>query len=164
MPRKKRIHTDNAIYHIMSRGNHKKDIFLDEMDKRVFCNYMRDGLSRYKHNILAFCLMNNHFHIAIKVNNKPLQVIMHQLLSRYAKYFNAKYHLTGHCFQGRYTCKYVYDEGYLFDLCKYIHLNPVRACLVNNASKYYWSSPCMLYEKHTLPMGEHEFFTLKNRP
>lgn len=142
MPRPKRIHSRNSIYHVLSRGNRKKNIFLEESDKGTFCKYLKLGLERYDHQVLAFCLMDNHFHLAIKVHNTPLESVIHQLLSRYAKYFNAKYNLVGHCFQGRYVSKCVFDDSYLFDLCKYIHLNPVRAGLVKAVDDFYWCSHC----------------------
>src|SRR6185503_15252840 len=90
--------------------------------------------------ILAYCLMGNHFHLAMRVGNIPLSRIMHRMLTTYAMAFNFRHDRTGHLFQARYKAILCLDDAYLLGLVRYIHLNPVRAGLVPKPENWPWSS------------------------
>lgn len=140
MPRPSLIHFPGALYHITARGNNKQNIFYNEKD---FFRYLLN-IKRYKKEVpfhlYAYTLMPNHVHLLIEVINSPINKIMQKLQTAYTMYINKKYEKVGHVFQGRYFHLLVDKEGYLLELIRYIHLNPVRAGLVKNPSDYKWSS------------------------
>lgn len=90
--------------------------------------------------ILAYCLMPNHFHLALKVASVPLGRVMLRLLTSYVKTFNNRHERTGHLFEARHHAKLCLTERYLMGLIRYIQMNPVRARLVKNAEDWPWSS------------------------
>lgn len=90
--------------------------------------------------LYAYVLMPNHFHLLMKVAEKPLSKVMQSLLYRYTRYYNQRYHQVGHLFQGRYKAILCDKESYLLELIRYLHLNPVRARMVRDPEDYPWSS------------------------
>lgn len=149
-----KIYVEGGYYHIYNRGVEKRTIFENEQDYKVFLSYLKYSLSeppkrddviktftlqgspfkglpripknfQYKIELLAFCLMPNHFHLLIKQNDKDsLKSFMMSLITRYSMYFNKKYDRVGSLFQGIYRAVLVTDEQYLLHLSRYIHLNP----------------------------------------
>jgi REP element-mobilizing transposase RayT len=140
MPRKPRIHYPGAVYHVMLRGNGGQSIFFDQADRSKFLLLLQYGLEKYQHRIHAFCLMDNHVHLVLQVADIPLSKIMQNLAFRYTQFTNRKQHKTGHLFQGRFKALVVDADNYLLELVRYIHLNPLRAALVDDPSDYGWSS------------------------
>jgi putative transposase len=140
MARKPRIHFPGAFYHVMLRGNDKNQIFFSEEDREYFYFLMIDGIKKYNYRIHGFCLMSNHVHLAIQVGEISVSKAMHNLSFRYASYINKNNNKVGHIFQGRFKAILVDADNYLLTLIRYIHLNPVRANMVNDAEKYTWSS------------------------
>jgi putative transposase len=124
----------------MLRGNHGQDVFFDETDRSRFYLLLQEGTERFKHRIHAFCLMTNHVHLAVQVRETPLSRIMQNLGFRYTQYFNRRRKKTGHLFQGRYKALLIDADDYLLELVRYIHLNPVRAGLVEQPEAYPWSA------------------------
>jgi REP element-mobilizing transposase RayT len=94
--------------------------------------------------VYGYCLMNNHFHLLIQTLNPNISQFMQRLQGGYANWFRTKYGQVGPLFQGRYKSILVEDESYLVTLSAYIHLNPVRAKMVERAAEYKWSS-CSVY-------------------
>lgn len=121
IPRKNRVWYPGAIYHIYSRGNNKNKIFYEEADYKKFLYYLQLIKERYPFHILSFCLMSNHIHIQIKTIDHPISQIMQHLLTLYSKYYNNKYNLVGHVFQGRYHAEVIENEAYLMRTSRYIH-------------------------------------------
>lgn len=140
MARKQRIHIPGAFYHITQRGNNQQRIFFSNEDRAKFCLLMQEGTERFGHRIHAFCLMDNHIHLLVQAGDKPLGKAMQNLTFRYAKRLNKKCNTTGHRFQGRYFSGLIDTDEYLHEVLKYIHLNPVKAKMVNKAAEYMWSS------------------------
>lgn len=140
MARKPRIEFEGAFYHIIVRGNQRQDIFLDETDR---CHYL-DRLHRYRNKcgfiLYAYVLMTNHVHLLIETPSDPISRIMQMINFTYTQYFNRKYAKVGHLFQGRYKSYICDKDSYLLSLVRYIHNNPVRSGLVEDASAYRWSS------------------------
>ena len=92
-------------------------------------------------DILAYCLMPNHFHIVIQVKSDSfLKESLHPFLLTYSKAINREQNRVGPLFQGRYQVNPIDDDGYLFDCVKYIHLNPVKARLVTEPMQWMYSS------------------------
>ena len=140
MGRPLRIEYPGAFYHITSRGNERKDIFLDDFDRKKFLEILADYHERYEINIHCFMLMSNHYHLVFETAKANLLKVMHGINSGYTLYFNRKYGRVGHLFQGRYKGILVDKDSYLLELSRYVHRNPVRAGIVRRAEDYYWSS------------------------
>ena len=139
MARKPRIHLPGGLYHVISRGNQKQKIFLDEKDLKTYLSYLSEYKVRYSFRLYAYVLMPNHFHLLVEVGEIPLSKIMQSLLFRYTRYFNRRYGKVGHLFQGRYRGILCDRDVYLLGLVRYIHLNPVRGRLVSDPEEYRWS-------------------------
>ncbi len=140
MARKPRIHFPGALYHVITRGNRKQVIFLDEKDFKQFLTYLLNCKNRFSFRLYAYALMQNHLHLLIEVGEVPLSRTMQTLLFAYASYFNRRYGEVGHLFQGRYKAILCDKDAYLKELVRYIHLNPVRAGLVKRPEDYEWGS------------------------
>ena len=140
MARKPRVHFPGALYHVISRGNQRQDIFLDDQDLNTFLSYLSEYKIRYPFHLYAYSLMKNHFHLLLEVEGFPLSKIMQSLLFRYTRYFNKRYGKIGHLFQGRYRAILCDKDVYLLELIRYIHLNPIRAKVVRDVEKYLWTS------------------------
>ena len=153
-----KIYVENSYYHVYNRGVEKRTIFQDEQDYKVFLNYLKEYLSPIpkpedritkpvyvqgqtfnafarlpnnyyeKINLIAYCLMPNHFHLILKQKDKKIMTkFMQSLITRYSIYFNKKYKRVGSLFQGRYKAALVDNENYLLHLSRYIHLNPYES-------------------------------------
>jgi REP element-mobilizing transposase RayT len=140
MPRFPRIHYPGAVYHVMARGVDGRDIFADDLDRQTFLSTTDAVKKETASSLLAYCLMGNHFHFAIKVKGVPLARIMQRLLTTYAMAFNFRHDRQGHLFQARYKAVLCLDDAYLIALVRYIHMNPVRAGLVETPGQWPWSS------------------------
>jgi len=143
MPTIRRIWYPGAIYHITVRGNHKENIFREENDFEKYLQLIEETMEYYgydKYEIICYCLMDNHVHIVIEAKNEPPGYFIGRVNSLYAKYFNKKYDCVGHLFQGRYHCKIIKNNLQMIEVSRYIHLNPVRANMVNKPQDYKWSS------------------------
>jgi putative transposase len=140
MARKRRIEFPGAFYHVLARGNNRQKIFKDEEDYRVYIQRLKRYHERYKFILYAYVLMPNHIHLLIQTGIFPLSKVMQGLQQSYTYYFHRKYQTVGHLFQGRYKAILCERDAYLLELVRYIHLNPVRAGLVNNPDSYPWSS------------------------
>lgn len=138
--RKPRLHYPGAISHFIARGNDRQDIFRDDCDRLSFERFLEDGVQRFNHRIHAFCWMTNHVHMAVQVSDVPLSKIAHNLFFRYARWFNWRHGRTGHLFERRYRSYPVRTDAALQSLTRYIHLNPVRAGIVESPNEYFWSS------------------------
>jgi REP element-mobilizing transposase RayT len=146
----KRPWYEGASYHITARGNHRNNIFRDEEDFQVYLTMVEEALLYYANNnyqIMTYCLMDNHVHLMIKTHTKPLGLLISRIHSIYTKYFNKKYNYTGHLFQDKYFSELIKDDSQLLETSRYVHLNPVRAKMVEKPEEYKWSSYFMLIGK-----------------
>jgi len=140
MARKPRIHFPGAFYHVIARGNRRVKIFRSEKDYQLYVNFLREYKDRYGFYLYAYTLLPNHLHLLIEVGQYPLSRLMQNLQFRYTRNFNIKYKKYGHLFQGRYKAILCEKDSYLLELSAYIHLNAVRAGLVEDPIKYPWCS------------------------
>lgn len=140
MARRPRIHFPNAFYHVIARGNQRQDIFLDEKDYQRYLSSLSEYKIRYPFYLYAYALMRNHVHLLLEVEATPLSKIMQGLQFRYTRYFNTRYGKVGHLFQGRYKAILCDKDAYLFELIRYIHLNPIRSKVVRDLERYRWIS------------------------
>lgn len=141
---------EDGVYHVYNRGVEKRDIFLDDHDYKYFLWLLKELLSErqcpagtdpakgpslqrgdkpdFSHEIelLAYCLMPNHFHLLIRQKKiDSMSRFMRSLGTNYSMYFNRKYERVGALFQGRYKAVLAEDDNYLLHLSRYIHLNPL---------------------------------------
>jgi putative transposase len=140
MARPLRIEYPGAIYHITSRGNAKRNIFLNNHDRNNFLKILNNVVERFNWLVHCYCLMNNHYHLVIETPDGNLSRGMRQLNGVYTQKFNYWHNNVGHIFQGRYKSILVDKDNYLIEVCRYVVLNPVRAALVNDPTEWYWSS------------------------
>lgn len=140
MPRHQRIPSETGTYHVMMRGNEKKNLFLDDKDKQRFINTLFVKKEETDFIVYAYCLMDNHVHLLVKEGPEGLATMMKRINASYAYYFNQKYHRVGHLFQDRFKSEPIEDERYLFAVMRYIHNNPVKAGITKNPEQYKWSS------------------------
>jgi len=140
MARRPRVHLPGGVYHVMLRGNGGQEIFFTEEDYAYLYGLLEEGTERFGYRIHAFCCMPNHLHLAVQVGEEPLAKPMQNLAFRYTRRINREHERVGHLFQGRYKAVLVDHDSYLLELVRYLHLNPVRAHLVDVAEAYPWSS------------------------
>ncbi|MDA8427684.1 MAG: transposase [Geobacteraceae bacterium] len=151
MARKPRIHLPGGLYHVILRGNGGQPVFLTDDDRYRFYLLLQEGTCRFGYRVHAFCLMTNHIHLALQAGNIPLSRGMQNLSFRYTRWINWREKRTGHLFQGRYKAVLVDGDSYLLELVRYIHLNPVRAGMVNAPEDYPWSSHRAYLGKELFP-------------
>ncbi len=140
MGRPLRIEYPGAFYHVTSRGNERRAIFLSQKNYKRMIGYLESATERYGAQIHCCCLMSNHYHLLLETPRGNLRQILHHLNTGYTNYFNAKTGRVGHLFQGRYRAILVDKDHYPLELSRYIHLNPVRAHMVEDPLLYPWSS------------------------
>ncbi|MBI5206336.1 MAG: transposase [Candidatus Firestonebacteria bacterium] len=140
MARPYRLLGENCFYHITSRGNERKNIFLYDSDYKKFMEYLLKAKEKYQFHLYGYVLISNHYHLLIETLKPNLPQAIHSINSSYTTYFNLKHKKCGHVFQGRYKSLVVDKDNYFLELTRYIHLNPVRAKIVDTPDKYIWSS------------------------
>lgn len=140
MARPYRIQAEDCFYHITSRGDNLKAIYLNDTDRQKFLEYISIAKDKFKFFLYAYCLMNNHYHLFIETTQANLSRIMQYINTAYTVYYNIKRSKSGHLFQGRYKSIVVDRETYFAELTRYIHLNPVRAHITKSPTEYPWSS------------------------
>lgn len=145
MPRKLRVQYEEAIYHVMNRGDRREPIFVDDDDRVLFLETLGQACDKAGWEVHAYCLMNDHFHLVVETPRANLVSGMRWFLGTYTARFNRRHKLFGHVFSGRYKSLIVDGSGtgYLKSVCDYVHLNPVRAKLLNPEQRlmeYCWSS------------------------
>ena len=121
-------------------------MFLDDRDYLTMLGLFKESSEKFSLDYYALCLMPNHTHVLLKPKERNLAEAMRSIFSRYAAKFNRRYERRGHLFGGRYRQSVCLDDTYLLTASVYIHLNPVRAGLVDDAAQYRWTSSA-LYTK-----------------
>jgi REP element-mobilizing transposase RayT len=124
----------------MARGNARMHIFLDDLDYAWFVHLLGIVVERFELECWSYCLMPNHYHVALRTNEATLSEPIRMLNSQYAQWWNHRHDRVGHVFQGRFKEQIVQRQGYLLALCRYIAMNPVRAGLVSRPEQWKWSS------------------------
>ena len=160
MARPLRIVFPDAFYHVTARGNERKAIFKSKRDRERFLEYLESATERYQAVIHAYCLMGNHYHLLLETPAANLPQIMHHINGAYTTYFNVKRARSGHLFQGRYRAIVVEKDEYAKELSRYIHLNPVRAKMVQRPEQYAWTSYPFYIGKEKAPSWLQRRFIL----
>ncbi len=140
MARPLRLEFSGALYHVTSRGNERKPIYLEESDFDLFLNVLSQVCQQHNWVIHAYCLMTNHYHLLVETPDANLSKGMRQLNGVYTQAVNRKHKRVGHLFQGRYKAILVDKDAYLLELSRYIVLNPIRAKMVDSLEEWPWNS------------------------
>jgi len=152
MPRKARLDIPGALHHIMVRGINKSTIFKDDQDREQFLKRLGENVTDARATVYAFALMTNHAHVLFKSGKPGISAVMRKQLTWYAQYYNRRHRRSGHLFENRYKSILCDEDNYLLALIRYIHLNPVRAGIVETMEeldRYPWAG-------HSVVMGERE--------
>ncbi len=149
MPRKARIDYPGGVHHLIVRGIERKRIFQDDQDRNAFLERLGLLLLESKTSCFAWALLPNHVHLLVRSGLISLAGLMRRLLTGYAVTYNRRYDRHGVLFQNRYKSILCQEEPYLLELVRYIHLNPLRAKMVNglDALDHY------PYSGHSVIMG-----------
>lgn len=137
-----RLCFDGALYHVTARGDNREPIFVDDLDRRRYLELLsRYKRQRFHFTLHAYALMTNHVHLLLEpAAGTVVSRIMQCLAITYTRYFNRRHQRVGHVFQGRFRSRLIEQEVYLLVASRYVHLNPVRAGLVQHPEEYPWSS------------------------
>ena len=140
MGRRARIFASGGAYHFTARAVAGEPLFVTAFDFLAMLSLLRDVRSRFDWRILAWCLMNTHYHLVVLVGRQPnVSEGMHRLNGIYARGFNERHHRRGHLFGDRYSPTQIESEQHLHAACSYVLLNPVNAGLVRSVEDWPWS-------------------------
>lgn len=139
MPRAGRVFIEGGVYHVYNRVSRGESVFAEQAEAECFVSLLREVKERDGFVIFAWCLMSNHYHLALRTGVVPLDRSMRSLQQRFTRGFNARHRVFGPLWQGRYQAKLVEDQRYLDGLLAYIHLNPLSAGVVDDPAEYRWS-------------------------
>jgi len=128
------------LSHVVSRGNRKQAIVLDDRDRSAFIDLLAKVVEDMEWELLAYTLMGNHFHLVLELSRPNLTEGMHLLNSTYAHRFNDRHEVVGHLFEKRYRSDDVVGEAHFLSVIAYVARNPVAANLCRAASDWRWSS------------------------
>ena len=140
MPRREVIFETGNYYHVYNRGNNRQLIFFERDNYVYFLRKLRTHLIHRGVDIIAYCLMPNHYHLLVHLKTEHFSNLMQAFTLSYTKAINQRYKRVGSLFQGRFQAIHVDKEEYLLNLTRYIHLNPVEANLVDKAEDWEFSS------------------------
>lgn len=140
MARALRITFPDAWYHIMNRGTNRQQIFLIDAHRRMFLDVLDEVCEKHSIEIHAYCLMDNHYHLMMKTPEPNISKAMHYIDTVYAIRFNKMTGREGPVFTGRYCSVLVQGDAHFLELTRYIHLNPIRANMIEKPEYYKWSS------------------------
>jgi REP element-mobilizing transposase RayT len=140
MARPLRIEYPGAVYHVMNRGQSRRNIFLEDSGRQSFLDLLGEIVRLWKVEISAYCLLDNHYHLLLSTPGGGLSRAMRHLDGVYTQKFNRVHHRDGALFRGRYKAILIDAEEYFLSVVRYIHKNPLGAGLASDIDRYRWSS------------------------
>lgn len=129
-----------GYHHVVTRGNNKRQIYVDDRDRAFFCLTVQRVARKYGWTILAYCLMENHYHLLISVGEKGLSAGMCELNTSYARTFNATHGRINHLFGRRYWSRRITTDVSMLNVVRYIVRNPREAGGSKKLEAYRWTS------------------------
>lgn len=158
MPRRRIKAAPGEMYHIVNRGVLKSTLFYNEQHYWMFVELMHRYAEKYHIVIVAVCLMSNHFHILVRVEEDgDLPSFISSICSSYSRRLNRYLRRSGTIFQGRYYIGHVCSDSYLKAALRYIHLNPVKAGLVHHPAQYAYSDYRECVGNRSFIQSDHAF-------
>ena len=141
-----------GYHHVVNRGVAKTDIFKNKKDKDKFLQILCKSCQTYDVIVHDYCLMDNHYHLLLETQKENLSLMMRQVNSNYAIYFNKKEERSGHLWQGRFKSWYIINQEYLYTLIRYIEQNPVKAGITRKTGKYpYCFASALIRKEDAIP-------------
>jgi REP element-mobilizing transposase RayT len=113
LPARRNIMFEGAVYHIFARGNNREYIFQNTKHKEFLIEKIRDNNKIFDFQLLAYVIMNNHYHLLMKTNKAPISDIMFGINNSLGKYLKRELGKTGHVLEKRYGCKLIHNDAYL---------------------------------------------------
>jgi REP element-mobilizing transposase RayT len=132
MPRGPRLDAPGTLHHVMVRAIAEQSLFRNDHDRDDFVARVAALVQDGAWTVYAWALLPNHAHLLVRTERRPLSRVMRALLTGYAGAFNRRHRRGGHLFQNRYKSIVVEEEPYFLELVRYLHLNPLRARVVND--------------------------------
>jgi REP element-mobilizing transposase RayT len=129
-----------GVYHVTTRGNNKRIIFLDDKDRLVFIRLLNRLSTKHGWTIYAYCLMTNHYHLVMRIDERGMSRGLCELNSQYALLFNQMHDRVNHLFGKRYWSERIESDERFRRACRYVMRNPLEAGLVESPGDYVWSS------------------------
>jgi putative transposase len=130
----------DGIYHLTSRGNDRRTIYRDDLDRHAFLKRLAAIALKHRWTALAYCLMTNHYHLVVAAPQGGISDGMQELNGGYSRRTNGRYGRTGHLFQNRFSAAAISRDAHLLETCRYVVLNPVRAKICERPEEWPWSS------------------------
>lgn len=161
MPRIARVAPKGYVYHVLTRGNNRQDVFKEKGDFERYIGVLQRYKERYKFKLYHYVLMRNHVHLVLETKEEggSLAEIMKGINLSYAQYYKGRYEHIGHFWQDRYRSIIISKDNYLLACGSYVELNPVRAKVVEDPKDYNWSSYNSYgYGKKDLLVDEHPIY------
>jgi len=133
----------DGLFHVSARTAADQLLFRDDDDRHVFLGQLRRLTRRFGLELLAYCLMDTHFHLLLAGCSSNLAQAMQRLNGGYAHYFNERHDRHGRVFGQRYSARPVEDEQHLEKLWEYIEENPAKAglCRFDEPWRWAWATP-----------------------
>ena len=135
-----RARSETGYNHVIVRGVGQQIIFEDDQDRSLFIARVVERVAANGGDLIAWCLMENHAHLLVRLDGEALSSMMRACLSSYALIFNERHGRSGHLFQDRFRSEAIDTDEYLMTVVRYIHQNPVKAGLCSHCGDYAWSS------------------------
>jgi putative transposase len=135
-----RIELPGGYYHVSTRGNNRREIFVDDHDRSTFLRHFGRLSKKYDWTVLAYCLMSNHYHLILQLGDLGMSRGMCELNGGYARMYNRRHRRANHLFGRRYWDALLASDEHLLECCRYVVLNPVRAGLCRRPAEWRWSS------------------------
>jgi REP element-mobilizing transposase RayT len=156
MPRRPRIFVEGGIYHVYNRFARGAELFAVPEEAERFLGLLRKVKNRDGLTVFAWCLMSNHYHLAVRSGPVPLSRTMGYVQALFGQAYNRRHQSSGPRWQSRYRARMVEDSRYLSQLIAYVHLNPVSANIVDDPAEYRYSGHREVIRKTADPLTDVE--------
>jgi putative transposase len=141
MPRSPRAAAGGICYHILNRGNARRQIFFKDGDYQAFLKALGHACVQVPMRVLGYCLMPNHFHIVVwPREDGDLSRWLQWLLNAHVRRYHQHYQSSGHIWQGRSKSFPIASDEHLLTVLRYVERNAVRARLTRRAERWPWCS------------------------
>ncbi len=138
--RKPRIEIERGFYHVVTRGNDRQPIYFANWSGKLFEKLLAQTAVRFDWEVLAYCLMSNHYHLVLRIRDDGLSAGIRELNGSFAKLTNRQLGRSNHLFGRRFWCQLIESDEHLLEACRYTVLNPERAGAVDDSRRWRWSS------------------------
>lgn len=160
MPRGARLDTPGTLHHVIVRGIERRKIVDDDLDREDFIKRVGQVAHESRTAIYAWALMSNHAHVLMRSGTGGIAHFMRRVLTGYAISYNRRHRRYGHLFQNRYKSIICEEDAYFTELVRYIHLNPLRAMLVDTLAKldrYPWCGHGVVLGRRDQPWQDRDY-------